>query len=319
MAETPESNPMKNFFNGPMREGTVKPIEVVTEMNDSLLHLISEPSIALLYAFFNPKATLFLNEASIKTGDFQERVAATGQVEIAIDDMSAPTNVPTWFNMIKTAKGVGTPATFALIGDGTYSFYHGARASRLNRVNALIGECGSDLTLAAVKALMQSYYNNATGTRTTQTGKEVDLGLSRSNLDTYLDDIIDAQWYVYGGLLMKYYKTPELIGNVIPFELLRRHPNHGYHQFPMNPLHFREAFLHTFKPTDTIQITVAGGPLQFGMSDNSDVMALNPFTVVEGTPYNGSPSVLGNLALRHGMVFNPGPLASHYIINIVKH
>ncbi len=64
---------------------------------------------------------------------------------------------------------------------------------------------------------METSYNNATGTRSLQTEMNVDLGDSRSALVTNLDNLIDAEWYVYGGLLMKYYKTPELIGNVIPF------------------------------------------------------------------------------------------------------
>ena len=319
MAGTPETNAMKNFFKNPMNQGTVKAIEIGTEIDDALFHLQPDPMIGPLYTLSHPLYELFIGEASTKTGTFQARVSATGQVEIAIDDMSSDTNVPLWFMMIKTAKGINTPATIALIGDGTYALYHGARASKLNRLNAIIDGCGSDLSLAPVKALMQTYYDNATGTRSLQTEKNVDLGDSRSALLTNLDNLIYAEWYVYGGLVMKYYKTPDLIGNVIPFELLRQAANHGFHQFPMNPLHFREAFLHTFKLTDTIQITVNGGPLKFGMSDSSDVMALNPFTVVEGTPYIGSPSVLGDLTLRHGMVFNPGPLASHYIINIVKH
>ncbi len=320
MSTAPESNPLKNFFNNPMREGTVKAIEISTEMDDALFHLNADPAIAPLYTFYHPKFVLYIGEASTKTGTFQGRVAATGQVEMAIDDMSHKENVPTWFMMIKTVKGIGTPATFALIGDGTYPLYQGSRASRLNRLNALIGACGVDVTLAPVKTLMQTYYNTATGTRTTQTAKNVDLGSARSTLDTYLDNIIDSQWYVYGGLLMKYYLTPEMIGNVIPFELLRQHPNHGYHQFPMGPNHFREAFLHTFKPTDTIQITVAGAPLEFGMRADSSAPAEHFITVADGTPYVGSPGVLGDLTLRHGMVNNPSHvLSSHYIINIMAH
>ena len=320
MPNTPESNALKNFFNTPMREGTVKAIEIATEMDDALFHLNADPDIVPLYALYHPEFELYIGEASTKTGRFQGRVAATGQVEVTIDDMSNEVNLPLWFIMIKTAKGLGTPATNALIGDGTYAFYHGNRASRLNRINALIGACGVDVTLAPVKALMQTYYNTATGTRSIQTSKDVDLGSARTTLETNLVNIIDAQWYVYGGLVMKYYKTPANIGNIIPFELLRQHANHGYHQFPMNPMHFREAFLHTFKPTDTIQITVAGAPLEFGMRGDSMAPATHPFTVVDGTPYVGSPSVLGDLTLRHGMVNNPSHLLpSHYIINIVAH
>ncbi len=320
MAETPLTLAMNNFFNNPMREGIAKAIEIATEMDDALFHLTGDLVILPLYNSYHPKFELFINETGTKTGRFQARVAATSDVVVAIDDMSHTENVPTWFNMVKTVKGINTTATNTLIGDGTYAWYHGSRASRLNRVHAFLEQCGGDLTLATVKNLVQAYYDHATGTRTIQTGKKVDLGGARSNLDTYLTDIISIQWYVYGGLVMRYYETPEDIGKVIPFELLRQHPNHGYHQFPMSPLHFREAFLHTFKPTDTIQITVAGAPLQFGMRGDTDAPASKFITVVDGTPYQGSPAVLGDLTLRHGMVFNPSAIdASHYIINIVKH
>ena len=94
-------------------------------------------------------------------------------------------------------------------------------ASRIIALEALITSIGTDVALASVKTEVSTFLADLKSSRSKQNGQITTIDTRLTTLDEATLAAAEGMFYVYDGLIMRFYKTPKSIEDYIPVALLQ--------------------------------------------------------------------------------------------------
>jgi hypothetical protein len=224
-------------------------------------------------------------------------------------------NVNLWDSSAQLIYAKGTGQYLALFPNGHTAFLQGSQIDRITAVKALSLSLGTvaanDTVNAAALTTLQGkvdiYY---IALKAAYDDKNDGKNISSIQSDVCYDASVAVceQMYIgMGTLMIKYYKTPEVIGGYFDEATIRGHQQTDFTHL-VKPAHVFTIAQRTLAATDQIRINNTGNvPLRFYTGNTKDTaIGITFIEVAPGANNDYAASLLGDVANNHFItVYNP--------------
>ncbi len=213
---------LQNSFEIQTRGTHKKAVSLLTDSVDKL-QASSNPLLVAIYTAFLPffTAYLALNDAvGLLEGTYKGK---TNLFEALIDGVDE--KLREWEGPIRSVFTEDSPTEIEIFPNKRKPFQSGTYEQRLGAIrilrNKLLEYTVDNPSLVPVQAAVAAYYTLCNAARSTQQGKEGNLGDARSQRETQRVITMNAYMgIVYGGLLQQLYTDLKRVGDFIDFPLL---------------------------------------------------------------------------------------------------
>ena len=193
--------------------------EIFNKFDENLAAGILDTAIHDLYISFHPfnvtYDTCFAAWNALKTSNPGKTLDVQQNVEELI------TNIGNWDVAIQGVHNRSSAAYKSLFPKHRTPFQSGTVASRIIALEALIASIGTDAALATVKADIVTFLAEFKVARTKQSGQITTIDTALTALDEATLAAAEKMFYVYGGLVMKFFQTPKSMEDYMPVALLQ--------------------------------------------------------------------------------------------------
>ena len=189
------------------------------KLDENLAAGIADVAIHTLYTFFHPLSVTY--DAGFAAWDALKtsNPGKTLTVQQLVDELSI--NIGNWDVSVQVVHNRNTGSYKSLFPKHRTPFQSGTVASRVIALEALIAGIGTDAALATVKAEIVIFLADLKAARTIQSGQITTIDTALTTLDEATLAASEGAFYVYAGLLMKFYKTPKSIEDFMPVVFLQ--------------------------------------------------------------------------------------------------
>ncbi len=301
------SSPSWSFLRNPFEYATRTSYiraSIIGTFTDGALH--SNPTLATLYTYYHPIADRYNNlyaawraQAGMQKGKTLSLTALLADSTRRIND---------WEYAVMGTYRKDTPEFRSLFPDGHGPFQNGSQQSRLAAFYALAMNLHT-LGLATIETQVMTYYAALKTANDAQKGAIVQTGQKSDDLEAARIDLCNALYYVLGGLMQVFSKTPDTIASYFKLSLIQNKQQKvftGHTEAGETTMIAQR----TLAPTDTLSLLNGGvGRLVFFLADRADAPpppAGAGITVLPGTDQTVPASMLGPVATAHYLlVYNP--------------
>ncbi len=193
--------------------------EIFNKLDENLAAGIADTAIHDLYTVFHPfnvtYDTSFAAWNALKTSNPGKTLDVQQNVEELI------TNIGNWDVAIQGVHNRSSAAYKSLFSKHRTPFQSGTVASRIIALEALIAGIGTDAALATVKAEIVTFLAGFKTARTKQSGQITTIDTALTALDEATLAAAEKMFYVYGGLVMRFFQTPKSMEDFMPVALLQ--------------------------------------------------------------------------------------------------
>lgn len=180
--------------------------------------LKSDPSLSALFNYYFP----FVDKFNTLYNTWQQQAGSQKSNTKSLGDVLAlaTANINEWDYQVQGTFRRGTAEYDAIFPKGHAPFQQGGQQSRIDAFGTLILAL-NQAGLATVEALVKNYYHDLKVANSTQKGAIVQTGQKSKDLDTARVEMCDALYYVLGGLMQKFSKTPDVVGKYFKLDLIQ--------------------------------------------------------------------------------------------------
>ena len=212
----------RNFFNNATKGSFKRMLILSRDHHDKLKQrATTNPAFIPLFEDFLPAFTAF-ETALTQVGNIAlDRQQYTMRVETAFEQLRGGI-IEDWDIRIAFRYRPSTPDYQFLMGIGRTGFYSGSYEQNLRQVRDLIDRLGRYSDLADVKTDVEAWYNATNAHRTHQQGLEGGLQSAQTAVEETRQQLADAMYKVYGGLITIYYNKRWELENFYEIKYLQR-------------------------------------------------------------------------------------------------
>ena len=212
-----------NFFLPFIHESYINAETIINFTDNALLVADADPAILSLYSFFHPLKVNFGAAYIVWSGLRSSNPGNTLGVTQLLDELSS-TYARQWDTSIQNIYGIKTTQYKALMPHHRIPFQIGTIAKRVHALNDLLLAIGTDVSLAAVKANVTTFLGLLTTAMSKQSGQLSGIDTAIIALDVASLAAARGLFFVYGGLVTKYYLAPITIDNFFDVGMLHSVP-----------------------------------------------------------------------------------------------
>lgn len=293
-----------NFFTPIILDNYTAAETIIDFTDNALFEAIADPAILAIYNVFHPLKVAysaeFLAWGVLRSGNPGNTLGVTQ----LLDELSS-TYSREWDIDIQKIYGIKTTQYKTLMPHRRSPFQTGKIGDRLKALNILLVAIGSDASLAAVKALITTFVGLLTTAIGKQTGQIKGIDTALTVLDAAALAAADGLFFVYGSLLVKYYKIPVTVDNFFEVSVL--------HSVPQMEFNFE---LKTIKPKKVCsrKMDIITKSVKFTVVGDDDVIAFYTNGIIKkyiaGTPMV---NLLGNSISTHNFAAAGYSEANHFL------
>jgi hypothetical protein len=249
----------------------------ISAYHDSELfaQLGTDPKIDAMYADYHPKHLLYkaAYDEWVAQGGLQKgQTLNLKQLLLLLSSVKADA----FERAVKDVYDKDSPEFMSLFPYGRKPFQAGKQLDRISAVQALLLAIGTDVSLAALKAVIQTFYTQLDNAYIAQKGSKGKTKTKSTEVELARVEMSEYQFANIGGLIQLYFKTPDLIEPFFDLEGIRNHKQLIYIG-SIDKGSMKNIFVHTFAATDMITFTSS----QDGLLNLS-----NSATAASGTKIN---------------------------------
>ncbi len=211
---------------------------------------LTDSRILDLYNYFLPLNTAVQNIIIALSGDMIRKKGATNQIEMTQEGLQP--FIHAIFLAIENVYAKGTVGYKRLLAGGTASFYKVSKNGKLTRLNALNTAIGTDVSLAAVKVLVEDLIEQLGGDIKAQSTEIFHVKTDSASVKTAVANAANGVWYVYHGLMMVYTLDPALALALLPMEFIYKASKQTSKKVYVPKASIRKILSHLFKIGETI-------------------------------------------------------------------
>ena len=214
--------PAENFIRTGIDGSYTKALIISTYHFNALFAQKAIAAIASLLADYTPIHQLLLDSSSIKSGSVGDRMGDT-QAKNKLFKELAQLHLPEWQRLIGNIYGKKTTKYKALFSNGVKPFNRGSIENRISAIKTLRDKCSKDGSLAAVAALISTFYISIYAARKNQLGEKSNLGTGISNQQNAIESVCVAHFSNHGFIVYMYSDNPKKIASFTDWQTLQAH------------------------------------------------------------------------------------------------
>jgi len=299
--------PFNNFILSATTKSYEKAQKVSTYHDTALLaDSTTDPFILGLYNFYHPFHLALVKAMTdwIAQGGTQQGTTQT--FTELIDGL--PAQADEWDYDIRAVYKKGTTQYTTLFPHAHKPFYSGSQQDKVNAVAALITAIGSDAALAAVKATIQTYYDQLTVAAVNKDTNKDNTSTNSDAVEAARVAMCNAQFKNYGDLMSHFYDAPEKAMKYFDEHNLRVQQQSLFTSSILRPLTFAFICKRTLKNGQTLLFTNnSDKPIRFYLADRKDAPIGTIFIEIPAhTQQEHAINDLGDYTTLHYLlVYNP--------------
>ncbi len=216
-----------NFFLPFIHESYINAETIINFTDNALLVADADPAILSLYSFFHPLKVNFGAAYIVWSGLRSSSPGNTLGVTQLLDELSS-TYARQWDTSIQNIYGIKTTQYKALMPHHRTPFQTGTIAKRVHALNDLITAIGTDASLAAVKTSVTTFLTLLTTAMGKQSGQLSNIDTAIIALDAASLAAAHGLFFVYGGLVSRYYLIPSTIDTFYEVSMLHNTPQMAF-------------------------------------------------------------------------------------------
>jgi hypothetical protein len=188
--------------------------------------LAANPTFATQYAFLHPKYTAFIAAYDAwKIGGGVQK-SSTATLNALLDDLGRQVN--DWDYEIQAFAKKGTPEYLTYFPHGHAPFTKGKQETKIGAVAELAGALALRTPVPPIKDTISDYLTDLNTANSTQKNKKGSTDDLSDAVEAARITLGGALYSVMGHLISVYWETPELVGNFLDLELLRKKPQETF-------------------------------------------------------------------------------------------
>lgn len=209
-----------NPFEVSMEQSYIKATIISAFTQAALAQQASDPAIGPLHTFYTPLHTALTTAYTAWKAQAGSAKGQTQSLKTLLQNLSS-TVIDEWDFAVQQEYRKGTPTYLQIFPEGRAPFQSGKQEDRILAVGALADALGAEGSFPTLKQQVDTYYYQLSTTNAGQKGAKSDTGLHSEAVATAAEACAAGLFYVYGGLVQKYYTQPETIENYFDVSLIR--------------------------------------------------------------------------------------------------
>lgn len=196
---------------------------IIGTYTDAALH--ANAALSELYEFYHPIADHYNQQYAI----WRMQAGAQSGKTLGLKDLLAEATgrINDWEYRVRGHFQKGTPEFKAIFPNGHVIYQQGAQQSRIEAFEALALSL-QEAHLTELQEEVTAYHAALVAANDDQKGAIGQTGQKSEDLEAARIDLCDALFYVLGGLMQHFYRTPEALGNYFKLSLIQRRPQKSF-------------------------------------------------------------------------------------------
>ena len=193
--------------------------DIFNKMDENLAAGIADTKINELYIVFHPFNVTYNAGFAAWNALKSSNPGKTLDVQQIVEELIITCG--NWDVAIQGVHNRTSGAYKSLFPKHRSPFQSGTVASRIIAIEALIAGIGTDALLSTLKAEIVTFLADFKAARTKQSGQITTIDTALTTLDEATLAAAERMFYVYGGLVMRFFQTPKSMEDFMPVSLLQ--------------------------------------------------------------------------------------------------
>lgn len=276
-----------------MEEAYIKATIISAYTQAALTEQQSQPGIPPLLNLYGPLDSALTQAYTAWKSQSGAEKGETQSLKTLLDNLSR-TEIDDWDFAVQQVHRKGTAAYTQIFPEGRAPFQTGKQEDRILAVGALLDTLQQESGLDDLRTQVGAFSTQLTETNTAQKGAQNDTGLHSDAVAAAAAACGRGLFFVYGGLVQKYYTQPQLIENYFDVALIRDREQRAF--TGAVPAGGTKAIAkRTLEATAQLRMVNAGPtPLRFFLAPEKAITPATGVTILPGEDQTVPASQLGS-------------------------